>query len=116
MTLDEDGYPTEDTLIKIEKFVFGPHFMNLPDFVELIRENWWCCDWGFKLDMETGFLELHTGGWSGNEDLIDAMKRNKWFFVYFWEKSVRGGHYWFELFQFDENGMQCHYLKGAYPK
>ena len=42
-------------------------------------------------------LELHTGGWSGNEDIIDAMQRNIYFWTRFWLKTERGGHYYFRI-------------------
>jgi len=41
-------------------------------------------------------LELHTGGWSGNEDIIEALKKS-YFWIFYWEKSVKGGHYYFTI-------------------
>lgn len=41
-------------------------------------------------------LELHTGGWSGNEDIIQALQNNKLFWVN-WEMSRVGGHYYFKI-------------------
>jgi hypothetical protein len=107
MVLDHNGYPTEDALEQIEKFNLGKHITNLPDLFRLIRNHWWAADWGFKYHPDTGCLELHTGGWSGNECVIMALKTQQWFWSYYWEKSTRGGHYWFKLWQFDENGKQC---------
>jgi hypothetical protein len=42
-------------------------------------------------------LELHTGGWSGNEDIIEALQRHKLFWLMWWCKEERGGHYYFEI-------------------
>jgi hypothetical protein len=42
-------------------------------------------------------LECHTQGWSGNEDIMEALIKNKWFWMAFWKKSERGGHYYFEI-------------------
>jgi len=79
-------------------------FGNLSEFVKLIWENWNYADYhGFKYYKENGTLELHTFGWSGNEDVIEAMKKN-FFWFFFWEMSVRGGHYWFKLYQFEPDG------------
>jgi hypothetical protein len=42
-------------------------------------------------------LELHTCGWSGNEDIIEALHKNKLFWLMWWWKTERGGHYYFEV-------------------
>jgi hypothetical protein len=42
-------------------------------------------------------LELHTCGWSGNEDIISALSKNVLFWSMWWAKSERGGHYYFEI-------------------
>lgn len=41
-------------------------------------------------------VAFHTGGWSGAEDLIDAMLRNFWI-NHLHTKWERGGHFYFEL-------------------
>lgn len=40
-------------------------------------------------------LYLSTGGWSGNESIIYSLQKNFLFWAMYWEKSIRGGHYWF---------------------
>jgi hypothetical protein len=42
-------------------------------------------------------LELHTGGWSGNEDIVEALQNNTLFWMMWWWKTERGGHYYFEI-------------------
>ena len=42
-------------------------------------------------------FELHTGGWSGNEEIIKALQDNKLFWLMWWQKTERGGHYTFEI-------------------
>ena len=42
-------------------------------------------------------LELHTGGRSGNEDIIAALRGHKFFWLMWWYKTERGGHYYFEV-------------------
>ena len=44
-------------------------------------------------------LVLVTGGWSGNEEIIEALQRadsGMWWIVH-WEKSERGGRYEFDM-------------------
>ena len=43
------------------------------------------------------YMQLHTCGWSGNEQIIAALKDNRWFWTYYWQASKRGGHYWFRI-------------------
>ena len=91
---DETGeYPSDDALKYIENFDCLNE--NPKDLIEFIERIWWAPDWGFKLSEET--LELHTGGWSGNESIIASLQLNEFFFTIFWIKSERGGHYYFKL-------------------
>ena len=91
--LDENGYPTEETIMRIERW----NGKNVVDFVEFIKEVWHWLDWGFELKGKRVLrLELHTGGWSGNEDIICALSNNIFWMMY-WEKSTRGGHYYFKI-------------------
>jgi hypothetical protein len=52
--------------------------------------------WQDYFKWEYGKLELHTGGWSGNEDIIEALMPTE-FWLFYWIKSERGGHFYFEI-------------------
>lgn len=89
-----DNYPTEDELAKITIWPLK----KTTDFIELIeyiRTLWWMPEWGYKLVKNN--LTLHTGGWSGNEEIIAALEKNWIFWSACWQKSTRGGHFWFKL-------------------
>lgn len=96
-------YPTEENLKYIREFdVLKNPVLEL---IEYLEEIWHWPDWGFKLlkngqkdimGKPTWRLELHTGGWSGNEDIIETLQQND-FWGFCWEKSIRGGHYWIEI-------------------
>ena len=58
-----------------------------------IASLWKYADRGCKYSDTT--IELHTYGWSGNEAIADALQDNTYFWTMFWEKSERGGHYYF---------------------
>ena len=101
--LDEDGYPTENALEIIRRYPF-----TLPErkLFEFIHSIWWMPDWGWKecevIDEVTNERSyayyISTGGWSGNESIIQAMQENKWmFWSLTWQQSRRGGHYIFQL-------------------
>ena len=89
-TFDRDGYPTEETLEVIRKWTHR----DLRGLAEFVCEAWCYPDYA-KLDGRA--LELHTGGWSGNESLLGALQEQTIFWAMCWRKSERGGHYWFEL-------------------
>lgn len=101
--MDTEGYPTEEELEIVKNWEFSKDFYGeIPKFLEFVKDNWWMPDWGWneKQEEEDGEtvtnLYLSTGGWSGNEEMIAAM-RNTWFWMHCWKQHKRGGHYVFEL-------------------
>jgi hypothetical protein len=88
---DEDGYPTEEEL-KILKDWDAKDIQGLLDF---LKDIWWESGWGYKLRGKKVLkLELHTGGWSGNEEIIGELQGTM-FWALYWQKTLRGGHYYF---------------------
>ena len=96
--LDKDNYPDEASLKTIEKWDILKK--GVGGLLNLIFEN---TNWPDRQISITGRriirFAYHTGGWSGNEDVIGALHRNFLFWSLFWEKSTRGGHYYFKLTQ-----------------
>jgi hypothetical protein len=95
-------YPTKEELKRIKKFDILKD--NVHDFIEFLRSIWEYADIGYfkfyKLKSKKVWkLELHTGGWSGNEDIIYELKKTM-FWTVFWEKSIRGGHYYLDIREF----------------
>lgn len=101
MYKDEDGYPTQEALDKIENWP-ADNYLGLMVFVKSI---WWMPDWGWTeedtlsdiLDVPVMYYNISTGGWSGNESLIGAMRSNHIFWMLCWISSRRGGHFEFEV-------------------
>ena len=93
MALDAQGYPLPESLNAISTY----DLMTKPlsGLIDLLRDTWWAPDWGFHLDKND--LELHTGGWSGNEDTIQALKANTLFWALCWRRHDVGGHFYFLL-------------------
>ena len=87
-------YPSEPVLhflscVPIDKY-------GIEKVLDVIEGEWEFADVCFvkKKKGASISLELHTGGWSGNEEIISALEQN----VAFWArmyKSQTGGHYWF---------------------
>lgn len=99
--LDADGYPTNATLQIIE--LWPPD--DKKGWFDLIKSFWWNPEFGWSEGEEDHEWKigkvyryhLSTGGWSGNESIIEAMQNNKnYLWVFTWVQSRRGGHYIFE--------------------
>jgi hypothetical protein len=86
---DEDGYPTEETLKAIREWPTD----DLPAMLTFCEKAWQYKDYVVH---EGDTWEFHTGGWSGNESIIQAMDDNQLFWIRYWKSSERGGHYKFE--------------------
>ena len=98
--LDEDGYPTDDALDKIANWDYN----NSRGWFKFIENIWHLRSWGWsevrKADLDSPDkieYQISTAGWSGNEDIIRAMQKNKILWYYTWAQSRRGGHYIFEV-------------------
>ncbi|MFA5049033.1 MAG: hypothetical protein WC516_08470 [Patescibacteria group bacterium] len=103
MKIDEQEYLTDERLETIKNW--DVMTTGAKPLVEYVISIWHYGDWGYKLYKSKDHLfkkervtklQLHTGGWSGNEQVIEALRQNLMFWVC-WQKSMRGGHYWFEF-------------------
>jgi len=84
-----EEYPTEQELQKIKEWEPG----DLHGLMQFVKSLWAFRAWGFSQDDEIYFIS--TGGWSGNEDIIEAMMSNVVWWMMYWQQSRRGGHYIF---------------------
>ena len=87
-------YPTEEELQKIREWEYN----DLYALFLFIKDIW---NWGddyvtIKGDPEVT-ITLVTGGWSGNEEIIQALSENYIVWAQCWEKSERGGLYEFKF-------------------
>jgi len=89
-----DDYPSEAVLREIETW----DCFDLVKLVSFLGNIWHFGDWGFKVTGKKVLrLQLHTGGWSGNESIIGALQNNFMFWSLCWLRSERGGHYYFKI-------------------
>jgi len=94
--LDENFYPDEKSLKEIKEWDILKQ--GVQGLLDLVAENTNWADRQIRVTSKRVIrFEYHTGGWSGNEDVIDALRRNFLFWSLFWEKSTRGGHYYFKI-------------------
>ena len=112
-TFDRDGYPSDETLDRIERWTvaqqrvpFGSRSASLDgvrkclDFVVEAWDTRYGSVHRTLIDIEQAFLaptanetfiRFATGGWSGNESLIHALQRNWMVHGLTWVMSRRGG-------------------------
>ena len=108
---EEDGhYPTEaaldyiknwcsvwQTIDNVPMMKFGAYFGDkekVQELLDFITQLWWYPDMGVEIDSDK--IELHTLGWSGNEDIIRELKNSSLWLIH-WRKTFAGGHYYFDL-------------------
>ena len=94
-----EEYPTEEELEKIRKWDVVKDPMGL---IAFIKGLWKYPDYFVVKGKRVIKLELSTGGWSGNEDIIGALRENEMFFLLWWQKSIMGGHYFFRIVEIRE--------------
>lgn len=100
--MDKDGYPENSELNKISSW-------DCHDFIsmmEYIKSRWAYANHGYwkqrkyrkKMQREPRIVyDIATAGWSGNEEIIEAMQKNEIFWANCWVQSRRGGQYIFEV-------------------
>ena len=105
--LDGNGYPTDDTLHRIEQWEVS----DCDGLMEFLQKAWHYgepyaparhsvhCE---TMDEEVEQWEVSTGGWSGNEEMIGAMQKNTLWWLFHWWESRRGGHFKFRAMRTQE--------------
>jgi hypothetical protein len=90
--LDEDGYPTDETLERVRVWPYT----DLVGLFTFLHSIWWHAGWCWHRQRGRK-LWISTGGWSGNEDLFDALNANWIVSSQCYHSHRRGGHYIFEF-------------------
>lgn len=117
--LDEGGYPTQEALDFIKNWTivspteeeksieFGQFFGKQETYKDLIlylKLIWYYPE---GIVYEDGLLEIHTIGWSGNEDIVRELKNTcLWMFKH--RATRTGGHYYFRI---DNNSTHTYDVK-----
>lgn len=84
-------YPSDDDLKRLREWDAA----DADGWFAFAKEvgNYWPDDQYW--DEVDGRYYISTGGWSGNEDIIAAMRENFVLWHMWWESLRRGGHYSF---------------------
>ena len=89
--LDEDGYPTDEALARLRNWKIRD-WSEIADWLAFARSLWRYPDYWSDADAN-GEMKVATGGWSGNESVIDAMQENRICWSWSWVESRTGGGY-----------------------
>jgi len=102
--LDEDGYPTDHALEFLRLYPADSLIREPRKLMDFVRGLWQYSDWGWRETLGVNPFgrrvveySVSTGGWSGNELLVGALRDNRVFWSLFWQESRRGGHFKFEM-------------------
>lgn len=102
-TFDEDGYPSEETLLALRDWPME----DAAGALDFLAAAWHWQEFGVSRELkpaeaevvhaepEDRFLRLATGGWSGNEELIDVFS-SRMIYSVTWRLSARGGLHIFQ--------------------
>jgi len=92
-SFDKDGYPTKYTLNTITKWPIHNR-TSCKELLEFVHKAWYFPSY---FDVKGNTYRISTIGWSGNEDIIQALQKNYIFWSLCWQSSRRGGHYVFRI-------------------
>lgn len=99
--LDDNADPTKELLEFIRTYI-PDEFFPISKFLEVLKEVWWIPESQIEvtIDSEQNMeLILHTGGWGGNESIINAILDNMYLTygaMLYYQWNV-GGHYRFKV-------------------
>lgn len=92
----EPGYPSEEDLARIHNWkIYGPR--DIRALLAFVQQRWEYSSYFDPIPLGEQEFQVHTGGWSGNEDLIAALEDNEIFWMVCWQATKRGGHYTFSI-------------------
>jgi len=93
-------HPIDTQMIRAEVLAgFAKASGDLPvGTIQKLRQEWWHAFELIKDEVRDGdvIITLYTGGWSGNQDIIDALARSS-FWQSWWLRSERGGVHTFKI-------------------
>lgn len=97
---DQDGYPTEESLKRLEEALADPDVIESKNaFYDALKENIYRHVCGpAKIEVRGNVIDVwqyHTLGWSGNESIIGALQTS-WMWGWLLERYDAGGHYYFK--------------------
>lgn len=96
-----EGYPTDEFISFLNEWTYESPY-SIGDVLDMVEQTWEYRSIGFKRRQKRNgiqTIEMHTIGWSGNEEIIGAIISNPWLtrFKLQYFKWITGGHYYFKL-------------------
>lgn len=91
MSYDGYEYAKQRELTRIAKWNYADPW----GWFEYVIARWWMPAWGIRRVRNR--LYMSTGGWSGNEEIIGAMRKNYLLWGKTWYVHRTGGHFIFKV-------------------
>jgi len=88
------GYPSDEFLAYVREYDVITH--GPCELIKRIWDEWQYRDY-IRWYPDCKILKISTGGWSGHEDIIEALSCNFVFWSLYWRATIRGGHYTFRI-------------------
>ena len=107
--MDSDGYPDEGELTRISEW--RDDRFDWSGLMAFIRPLWRYAEDGYW-KQQGSLYRLATGGWSGNEAIIDALRANPLFWGMTFVAKVVGGLYWFDAEPASGSSRHAHAREG----
>jgi len=93
---EDSRYPSEEFLICLRE---EKEFVNnIENYIDIIEQVWYDSEYGFDYDSKNRTLKLDTLGWSGNEDILEALSYNPFWWMYHKDETACGHH----VFRFNQ--------------
>lgn len=98
---DEDGYPTPESLERLRQALKDNSIKKAKKaFYAALRENWYHLCGPEQVEVRGEVIDVwgyHTGGWSGNEEIIAVLQEQGFLWWWLLQRYDRGGHYYFQM-------------------
>jgi hypothetical protein len=110
-TFDADGYPSDDTIEAIEKWP-TEDFVNCLKFAEKAYQKQHYGVW----KKQDGWIKIATGGWSGNESIVYALKTQVYWKFLFLAQTSGGAYYIKDPETYKDYDVNCDVIVESHKK
>lgn len=94
--LANEDYPSEAELRRVAQWpIYSAR--DIRNLLGYVQRRWKYSSYFDPIPLGEQEFNVSTAGWSGNEDLMDALEENTIFWATCWVSARRGGHFVFSI-------------------